>query len=193
MRQGPSGFAEIVAAYVVTLDVTPGRTEDADTAARLEHSFERRRGEIAEELSRRAQRVFGPAFGVDVRPGRPVASIRSLVLAGVYYPVKAGTATVGALRSFAYDIEDTIAAAVNADGAQPQATVTVELDEASIQVPDASTDSGWERMTPLLGAIATGIGVLGFVTLVGGAIAWARFNGAGLSAEDAVGFLPTQN
>jgi hypothetical protein len=42
----------------------------------------------------------------------------------------------------------------------------------------------------VVGAIATGIGVIGFVTVVGGAIMWIRFDKAGIPADKAVAVIP---
>jgi hypothetical protein len=48
-------------------------------------------------------------------------------------------------------------------------------------------------LTPFLAAIATGVGVLGFVTFVGGTIAWARVRAAGLPPAPTLGVLPRQD
>lgn len=42
----------------------------------------------------------------------------------------------------------------------------------------------------MIGSIATGIGVVGFVTFVGGAIEWIRFDRAGIPPTKAVGAVP---
>lgn len=42
----------------------------------------------------------------------------------------------------------------------------------------------------VLGVVATGIGILGFVTFVGGAILWIRADSAGLPATEAVAIIP---
>jgi hypothetical protein len=65
----------------------------------------------------------------------------------------------------------------------------------STQKRDTSGDGGgtWQQLGPILGAIATGVGVLGFVTFVGGAIEYARLATAGLPAEEAVAIIPTSN
>lgn len=47
-----------------------------------------------------------------------------------------------------------------------------------------------ELVLKVLGAIAAGIGILGFVTLVGGVIVWARAEQAGLPATEAVAVVP---
>jgi hypothetical protein len=42
-----------------------------------------------------------------------------------------------------------------------------------------------------LAVVATGIGVIGFATFVGGAIEWARFHATGLPQEEALSVVPT--
>jgi hypothetical protein len=64
----------------------------------------------------------------------------------------------------------------------------------------ATTDAGEHTESPaggtknvamqVLAAVATGIGVLGFVTFFGGAILWVRAREAGLPANDAVAVIP---
>ena len=54
----------------------------------------------------------------------------------------------------------------------------------------SSANPLWDLLTKLLGAAAAGLGVLGFVTLVGGATAYVRFSSAGLPAEESVANLP---
>jgi hypothetical protein len=51
----------------------------------------------------------------------------------------------------------------------------------------------WQQTGPVLAAIAGGIGVIGFVTFVGGAIEYARLRTAGLPAEEAIAVVPTAN
>src|SRR3954447_15347268 len=62
--------------------------------------------------------------------------------------------------------------------------------------PDPPTASASEPASPtdvllkILGAIGTGIGILGFVTLFGGAIIWLRAKKAELPATEAIAVLP---
>jgi hypothetical protein len=48
----------------------------------------------------------------------------------------------------------------------------------------------WNVVLPILGFIGTGIGILGFVIFFGGFIVWARFDAAGLPADQAVAQVP---
>lgn len=50
--------------------------------------------------------------------------------------------------------------------------------------------SPWTLILRALGAIAAGIGALGFVTLAGGLVLFERFDGLGLPAEHAVAVVP---
>jgi hypothetical protein len=50
--------------------------------------------------------------------------------------------------------------------------------------------SGLDLLLRTLGGIAGGVGVLGFVVLVGGTIVFARLSAAGLPADEAVGDMP---
>jgi hypothetical protein len=51
----------------------------------------------------------------------------------------------------------------------------------------------WTQIAPVLAAIGTGIGVIGFVTFIGGAVVWARLNAAGFPAAPALGVFPSQD
>jgi hypothetical protein len=55
---------------------------------------------------------------------------------------------------------------------------------------EAASRSAVETLMPVLGAIAGGLGVLGFVTFFGGAVVWARAQEAGLPALDVVAAVP---
>jgi hypothetical protein len=70
-------------------------------------------------------------------------------------------------------------------------------DVAAAAVPVAEPEDaggarepGWDRVAPVLAAIGTGVGVIGFVTFVGGVILWARLNGAGFPPEHGVSVVP---
>jgi hypothetical protein len=152
-----------------------------------------RRSSLESQLSDLASKRFGPAFVAELRQARPSNSIiATVVLKTVYATTRVGAVTIDKLRSFEAAIGAVIdqALAEHVDGA----AVSVALDEESVSESAAGADTApWERMGPAFAAIATGIGVLGFVTFVGGAIQFARFWGAGLPAEDAVTILPSQS
>lgn len=53
-----------------------------------------------------------------------------------------------------------------------------------------SSAAPWDLIVKAVGAIAAGIGVLGFVTFAGGVILFERLSGAGIPAEPAVAVVP---
>ena len=57
----------------------------------------------------------------------------------------------------------------------------------------AAGSTPWTQIAPVLAAIATGVGVIGFVTFVGGAVVWARLKAAGFPAAPALGVFPSQD
>jgi hypothetical protein len=163
----------------------------------LVHLFAEYRDAIARDLTARAMRRFGPAYFVEVTPARPTASIRSTVLLGVRYPVQATATMIYELRRFAGEIEVAIADALE-QASPARLAVAAEFDEESAPVLSGSGGAGskggaaaWERIAPILAVVATGIGVIGFATFVGGAIEWARFHATGLPQEEALSIVPT--
>src|SRR4051794_13178517 len=58
--------------------------------------------------------------------------------------------------------------------------------KATDQAEQGTTDGFWAFLVPILGAIASGISVIGFVVFFGGMVAWARFEAVGLPANSAV-------
>lgn len=63
---------------------------------------------------------------------------------------------------------------------------------ATAQGGDGGTSSNGQGLVlKVLGAVGTGIGILGFVTFFGGAILWVRADRAHLPASDAVAVIPS--
>ena len=66
----------------------------------------------------------------------------------------------------------------------------------AMAIAESRRDSGqglggaWESLAPVLGALATGVGLLAFVALFGGAILWDRANQIGLPGTEAVALMP---
>jgi hypothetical protein len=122
----------------------------------------------------------------DVRPGGGVAAqmvfgiqvkgTAVAVVAGLAPAVMAGVAE--ALKR-AYGQPVAVSAAPEAMGAAAPAT--------------ADSTTGWDRLAPLLGAIVTGVGVIGFVTFIGGVTVYARLRAAGFPAAPALGIFPSQD
>ena len=61
------------------------------------------------------------------------------------------------------------------------------------EAPEAREATPWSQISPVLATVATGVGVVGFVTFVGGAVVWARLNAAGFPAAPALGVVPSQD
>jgi hypothetical protein len=57
----------------------------------------------------------------------------------------------------------------------------------------SSSSQPWGHIAPILAVIGTGIGVIGFVTFVGGAVVWARLNATHIPSAPALGIIPTQD
>jgi hypothetical protein len=64
--------------------------------------------------------------------------------------------------------------------------------DPSVDKQGEGTD-GTTALVNVVSAIGSGLGILGFVTLCGGAITWLRFELAGLPPEDAVAIVPKEN
>ena len=143
-------------------------------------------------LTEQAVRRFGPGYSVQLTEAWRSNSVHQLVLLGIEKTVRAVAVGVDDLRRFIGEIEVVIAWAL--DSHETNLEVEVEM-RAAPHEPSSATEGSapWERIAPILGAIATGIGVLGFVTFVGGAIDWARFQATGLPQEQALAVVPTQD
>jgi hypothetical protein len=195
-RERRTDSAKFVAAYQVVISLSEGSGQAPEEDEILILRLEERQGFIQQTLTRRAIQRFGPAYRIQLGRAEPESSIRTSVLLGISYPVRAGAAVVEELRRFAGDIElviaDALAPPPPPDPPLPPISVVAELDEMS--VAETPTErAAWDRVAPILGVIGTSIGVLGFVTFVGGAIDWARFHAAGLPQEEALSVIPTQD
>lgn len=164
---------------------------DADLTVRLSQQ----RQQLERRISREAAKTLGPAFAAEIRDVRPSESVAITVAAYALYDVAGGTRPpIDTFRQFATTLQYAIANELAELGIS--ADVAAVLDEATFKTSTADTSpetTPWERIAPVLAAVATGIGVLGFVTLVGGAVQYARLQAAGLPAEDALTILPTAN
>ncbi len=192
MEGGGRPDFEFVAHYWVT--VGAGRNDLDDPGdRRLLKAFSGQREEIEGRLSSIVQRRWGEGYVVQVLPAVRHSSIR-LGVRLLAASVQATAIAMSELRSFVADVEVTVALAMeDALGqAVPVVSVLDAVEEGSATTsPTPETDDSWGRIAPVLAAVASGVGVLGFVTFVGGAIAWARFGGAGLPEEEALSIVPT--
>lgn len=64
--------------------------------------------------------------------------------------------------------------------------------EARVAQQDAPA-TAWDRLTPFLAAIGTSVGVIGFVTFMGGVIVWARVHATGVPPAPTLGVVPSQD
>ncbi|HWM63600.1 MAG TPA: hypothetical protein VNP96_06375 [Solirubrobacterales bacterium] len=189
----PDAPETLRAVYEVVISAGDSSVDDADLMGLMREYSPR----IEAELSRRARQRFGPAYFAALEGAWPDASIRQLVLLAVRYPVRMTAAAADELRRFAGEVEVVIAEALADASGLRRLSIVAEVDEVSIATTpkeNAEPPKGaWENIAPVLAAIATGIGVVGFVTFVGGAIQWARFDATGLPKEEALSVVPTQD
>jgi len=68
--------------------------------------------------------------------------------------------------------------------------VSESANAPSAKSPENKSSSFSDLLIPVLTAIGTGIGVIGFVMFFGGFILWTRFDAAGLPANEAVAQVP---
>jgi hypothetical protein len=175
-----------------------GFKEDADYRAadeRLLGQLEKHRAELERRIDRAATRSLGPSIVAEIRDMRPTESVAITVAIGALYAVTGGAGALApALAQFAGTLQQLVGEYLAELGTD--ADVWATLDPASVALAKAAgTDdaSAWDRLAPLLAAIGTGIGVLGFVTFVGGSVQWARFKAVGLPTEETLAILPTSN
>ena len=183
-----------VAAYEATISPLntdiPAEVHDREILSALEDQIPR----LERDLTRLAWKSVGPGFVVEIERPRITGSVGLLIRLAVLYPVRVSASLVEAIRRFAGEVELELARALT--GLPPGRThVHAALVESSIaELSDAAEKkSSWDQAAPVLAAIGTGVGVLGFVTFVGGAIDWARFRAAGLPREEALSVTPTQD
>jgi hypothetical protein len=208
------------AAYhaVVSTDAEQGEVSGRELDERLIRAAREHRDDLKRDLSMCALERFGPAYTARIDRITSAAGLRLVILLLVHHPIRVTAATVRKFRLFAGDIEAVIAesleqAVFGDDGGAPAdglaarigawwrrrrpgaVEVKAELDEASL--PGSATTSEektpWDRIAAVLAAVGTGIGVLGFVTFVGGAIEMGRFHAAGLPEEAALSVVPASD
>jgi len=183
---------EPIATYHVRIVAGEGESAalDADVAGVLDNHKR-----LNATLSRAAKLQFGPGYVAALESARPSGSVSAVVLLSIKDATRAAATAVSELKRFAGAVEVAIAEALDEVFGGTSLGVSATLDTASPSVDDEAGTAGgpWERVAPILGAIGTGIGVLGLVTFVGGAVMWGRFQGEGLSAEEALSIVPSQS
>jgi hypothetical protein len=150
--------------------------------------------QLEERLDRVASDLIGDGLRVDIISIRPIASVQLLIRITAMRPLAVTRPLSELISGLATAMQQVIVGTLqSAFGVF--ATIYEDWD---VLVPDAETGDGgakqpWDRIAPVLAAIATGIGVLGFVAFVGGAVEYARLNAAGLPAEQALAVVPKAN
>jgi hypothetical protein len=188
--------------HVATLSLTLDRVLGAERAPaagrepitdeRLARELEGHSEAVSHRLTEEIEGVLGPAFRAELASARPSASVDVVVLLHAAYTtvlpaplaIQRRAVLGAAVRTVASFLQDAYGAV---------ASIYADWDVVIEEGETAPAKTAWESMTPVLGAIAGGIGVLGFVTFIGGAIEFARLDAAGLPAEEAVAVVPTQN
>lgn len=124
----------------------------------------------------------------DVRPG-------GSVLAQVAFVVHVEGSAVAVVAGLAPAVMAAAAEALESVYRQPVAVSAVRehVGGAAATTDTGAPKSGWDRVAPILGAIGTGIGVIGFVTFIGGVTVYARLRAAGFPAAPALGIFPSQD
>jgi hypothetical protein len=120
----------------------------------------------------------------DVRPARSVA-------AQIAFVVRVTGNAVAVVAGLAAPVMAAAADALETAYGQPVAVSAVP--EPAGGAATAVPTSGWDRVAPVLAAIGTGVGVIGFVTFVGGVTVYARLRAAGFPAAPALGIFPSQD
>jgi hypothetical protein len=154
--------------------------------------LESEREALERDLTRCAVQHFGLAYIVKLGKAQPEASVRVPVTLSVSDPGRGPAVALTELRRFEGEIQLAIIGKLNPVVAE-DLDVDVRIDEPSVEETTETSDTPWDHIAPVLAAIATGIGVLGFVTFVGGAIEWARFGATGLPREEALSVVPAHD
>jgi hypothetical protein len=176
------------------------KTNAVETTAALErklvHELWADKG-LRERLQGEAQKAFDEHFDAKVIEVRRGGSVH--LIAVLYVRVR-HSVQVSAFRQKTEDFADTLRQALHdvAEHGLYDLVIDVRPRGAVLLDQPASSaakepQSAWDRISAVAVAVGTGIGVLGFVTFVGGAIEFARLDAAGLPAEEAVAVIPTAN
>lgn len=161
---------------------------DEELATRLNEVRE----QLAGTLQSGVREYFGPGFELQISHIRPTESVELALLVTAY----AATTTPAPLSQILPPVAGRLArATLTFLEARLNVIAAAYAEWDQLVAGSASDESagGWESIAPVLGAIGTGVGVVGFVTFVGGAVEYARLSAAGLPAETALAVVPTQD
>jgi hypothetical protein len=121
-----------------------------------------------------------------VRPGGGVA-------AQIVFGLQVKGTAVAVVAGLAPAVMAGAAKALECAHGQPVAVSAVPEPMGPAVPTTADATTGWDRLAPLLGAVVTGVGVIGFVTFIGGVTVYARLRAAGFPAAPALGIFPSQD
>jgi hypothetical protein len=151
--------------------------------------------DLRARLDRQARDLFGEGFRAVLLDVSSDGSVHMVVALYVQTRV---IVEVVAFREKAAAFAQSIRDAIKDVGGQGlyDLVIDVEPQEPILPAPPGAVQAQpapWDRVSAVLAAVATGIGVLGFVAFVGGAIEFARLSDAGLPAEEALAVIPNAN
>jgi hypothetical protein len=138
------------------------------------------------------QATPGDVIAVELVDVRPASSVLLELLYRLKVDGNAGEVVSGFTAAVIVAVRERLQSALRAPVAVAAAP-TVSPAPAAAAAAAAGPSSTWDKVAPVLAAIGTGIGVLGFVIFVGGVIVWARLNGAGFPAAPALSVYPKQD
>jgi hypothetical protein len=137
-----------------------------------------------------ARALHDGVVSVTLEEARPAAS----VAVQVAFLVQVRGNAVAVVAGLAEPVMRAAADALQAAYGQPVAVSAVlEPIAVAAAASTAPPKSGWDRVAPVLAAIGTGVGVIGFVTFIGGVTVYARLRAAGFPAAPALGIFPSQD
>jgi hypothetical protein len=119
----------------------------------------------------------------DARPG-------GSILVRLRFVTKARGNAVAAVSSASAALIVAVADILRTD---PGTDIAVSAAPEPSAAAAAGDRSGWSHLAPVLAAIGTGVGVIGFVTFIGGVIVWAKLTANGFPAAPALGVFPSQD
>lgn len=163
----------------------PVRVSDEELIHALWAAKGRLEERLAEELLRLKPECTVVAVSLeDLRPG-------GSVLMRLHFVVHVTGSAVSAVMGASAAVIVAVASVLEQELETPVAVSAAP--EPAAATLGGTQRSAWDRVAPVLAVIGTGVGVIGFVTFVGGLIVWARLRAAGFPATPALGIFPNQD
>jgi hypothetical protein len=135
------------------------------------------------------QLAAGERVGVTVRDVRPGGS----VLLELVFTIETARNVLDVVGGFTAAVMLDVAGLLDATLGEPLAVSVAPAPTTATTDGAPTSRTGWDVISPVLAAIGTGIGVIGFVTFIGGVYVWARLNGNGFPAAPALSVIPKQD